>query len=314
MTRIYGFRPLHEEDDATRYKREGWDPRKTYEENMSGESLFVDDGSLEEPDLAPAPRRRKPSRHVQQLAAQGRGEDTEVAHVTRGELVVPQALQTPEFMAALARAAEAYGVPLERLRIGSAMNRINPETGAPEFWFDGLTPEMNSFAERFANTRINIDPTNSQMSDYGRQLLKLRETGDGKPSEPYYDIAGNLTSGYGHKGLITGSPEEAFTKKVSESDSAVNRNIKVPLTQAEHDALSSKAYNIGQGAFRNSSFPNLINSGDFEGAADLFLQYNKAKNPETGRLEFSRGIANRSQQERDQFLAHTLFVRGRRLP
>jgi murein DD-endopeptidase MepM/ murein hydrolase activator NlpD len=152
MTRISGnrFRPLFEEDDAARYKREGWDPRKTYEENMSGESLFVDDGSLEEPDLEPAPRRR-PLRQVRDLAAQGRGEDTEVAHVARGELVVPRALQTPEFMAALARAAAAYGVPLARLSVGNAMNRINPNTGAPEFWFgledepgrgwDSLTPK-----------------------------------------------------------------------------------------------------------------------------------------------------------------------------
>jgi hypothetical protein len=56
-----GFRPLFEEEDSEKYKRLGWDPRKTYEENMNGESLFIDDGSLEEPDLDPAPCRRKPS-------------------------------------------------------------------------------------------------------------------------------------------------------------------------------------------------------------------------------------------------------------
>ncbi len=76
---------------------------------------------------------RHQKRQARELAAQGRGEDTEIAHVTRGEFVVPQALQTPEFMAALQRAAEAQNIPLERLRVGSAKNSLNPATGAPEF-------------------------------------------------------------------------------------------------------------------------------------------------------------------------------------
>jgi hypothetical protein len=81
-------------------------------------------------------------RQAQDLAAQGRGEDTEIAHVARGEYVIPEALQTPEILAALHRAAADHGVPLERLNVGHAMNSINPNTGAPEFgfgdWFSGL--------------------------------------------------------------------------------------------------------------------------------------------------------------------------------
>ncbi len=67
------------------------------------------------------------------LAAQGRGEDTEIAHVARGEFVVPEALQTPEVLAVLCQAAANANIPLERLRIGSRANSINPNTGAPEF-------------------------------------------------------------------------------------------------------------------------------------------------------------------------------------
>ncbi len=105
MTKEYGFRrnrPLRvrllgEEEDNEKYKRLGWDPRKTHDENMSGESLFSDDGSVEEPELEPAPhRRRRPSPQARELAAEGRGEDTEIAHLARGEFVVPRALQTPE--------------------------------------------------------------------------------------------------------------------------------------------------------------------------------------------------------------------------
>ena len=37
----------------------------------------------------------KHARLARELAAKGRGDDTEVAHVARGELVVPRALQSP---------------------------------------------------------------------------------------------------------------------------------------------------------------------------------------------------------------------------
>ncbi|MHB1204839.1 MAG: hypothetical protein ACYCZX_04670 [Rhodospirillaceae bacterium] len=76
------------------------------------------------------------------LALRGRGNDTEMAHVARGEMVVPQALQNPKVLAALREASAAYGVPMEMLLVGNARNRINPETGTPEFgvmdWISGL--------------------------------------------------------------------------------------------------------------------------------------------------------------------------------
>ena len=79
------------------------------------------------------------------LALQGRGGDTEIAHVTPGEIVIPKALQTTEVMDALSRAASDRGIPIERMRAGAGENSINPETGAPEFsggLFSGVpTPE-----------------------------------------------------------------------------------------------------------------------------------------------------------------------------
>jgi len=82
-----------------------------------------------------------PSRHgklIQQiqarlLAAQGRGGDTEVAHVTPGELVLPPDLQTPELMALLQDAADARGIDVARLFVGNVRNSINPRTRTREF-------------------------------------------------------------------------------------------------------------------------------------------------------------------------------------
>lgn len=67
------------------------------------------------------------------LAAMGRGGDTEIAHLTLGEIILPAALQTPEVMHALSHAAARAGVSLGRFRLGMPENRINPNTGVAEF-------------------------------------------------------------------------------------------------------------------------------------------------------------------------------------
>jgi len=121
-----------EEDASAMYKRQGWDPRKTREENMSA----VDPFDRPEEEFDPSgyyDNEHGLSEAAETLADQGRGDDTEIAHVTPGELVIPQALQNPEVLAALRRAAAAHNIPLERLTVGNARNSINPETGAAEF-------------------------------------------------------------------------------------------------------------------------------------------------------------------------------------
>ncbi len=99
-----------------------------------------------------AAERERQVRKARALAAQGRGNDTEVAHVAPGEIVLPKALQTPEVMAALGKVAAARGVPLARLRVGDARNSINPKTGAPEF--DLSDNELISIRTALSNAGI----------------------------------------------------------------------------------------------------------------------------------------------------------------
>lgn len=70
---------------------------------------------------------------TQVLALRGRGGDEDIAHVTAGELVVPKSLQTTDVLTALQAAASEQNIPLERLRVGSTANTVNPATGLPEF-------------------------------------------------------------------------------------------------------------------------------------------------------------------------------------
>lgn len=81
-------RLFDEEEDTARYKRQGWDPRKTYEENMGYVGVLDrPDEKLEWPSPEAAPEGEDAAaRMAHKLAAQGRGEDTDIAHVARGEL------------------------------------------------------------------------------------------------------------------------------------------------------------------------------------------------------------------------------------
>lgn len=122
------------------------------------------------------------------LAMQGRGNDTEVAHVARGEMVVPQALQNAEVVTALRRAAAAHGVPVEMLLVGNSRNRINPETGAAEFgimdWINRQfitgrdrvdeDPDVHGAAEGYIarTAEVGVDSANKR-AEYARQVDRL---------------------------------------------------------------------------------------------------------------------------------------------
>ena len=82
---------------------------------------------------------------------------------------------------------------------------------------------------------------------------------------------------------------KSFEKTVSES-------VKVPLSQNQFDALVSLAYNIGSGAFKNSTLLKKLNAKDYAGAADQFLVWNK------GGGKVLKGLVRRREAERALFL------------
>ena len=68
-------------------------------------------------------------------------DDSTLAHVTPGEMVIPAAFLTPELIALLSAEARRHGVDPARFFVGSGRNSINPFTGQPEF-FDPTEEEI----------------------------------------------------------------------------------------------------------------------------------------------------------------------------
>ena len=79
-------------------------------------------------------------------------------------------------------------------------------------------------------------------------------------------------------------------------EKTVNESVKVPLSQNQFDALVSLTYNIGQTAFSNSTLLKKLNAKDYQGAADQFPRWNKAKG------KVLNGLTRRRAAERALFL------------
>ena len=109
--------------------------------------------------------------------------------------------------------------------------------------------------------------------------LSLVAEFEGFRAEPYPDIGGKLSIGFGH--LI--KPTESFTsltyaqaqallsQDMEPVDNALTSLVQVPVTQNQWDALASLTYNIGSGNFMHSTLLRRLNGGDKAGAAQQFL-------------------------------------------
>lgn len=126
--------------------------------------------------------------------------------------------------------------------------------------------------------------------------------------EAYQDSAGVCTIGYGTTVYPNGAPvqpndqcsiEQARSfmhHDLARFEKAVSSSVKVPLTQNQFDALVSLSYNIGAGAFTNSTLLKLLNQGDYVGASHQFDVWIKAGG------QTVQGLVNRRAVEKAYFL------------
>ncbi|MBE9180927.1 lysozyme [Oculatella sp. LEGE 06141] len=139
-----------------------------------------------------------------------------------------------------------------------------------------------------------------QINTQGLELLKSFE---GLRLTAYRDAVGVWTIGYGtttgvRPGMrITQSQAEALLRQdLLRFETAVNNLVKVPLTDNQFSALVSFTYNVGERALGTSTLLRLLNQGNYRGAANEFLRWNKAG----GRV--LAGLTRRRNAERTLFL------------
>ncbi|MBG0660369.1 lysozyme [Enterobacter roggenkampii] len=145
-----------------------------------------------------------------------------------------------------------------------------------------------------------------QTSDKGIAMIKQFE---GCKLTAYQDSVGVWTIGYGWTKPVDGKPIRAGMTIKQETaerllktglvsyESDVSRLVKVGLTQGQFDALVSFTYNLGVRSLSTSTLLRKLNAGDYAGAADEFLRWNKAGG------KVLNGLTRRREAERALFLS-----------
>lgn len=123
---------------------------------------------------------------------------------------------------------------------------------------------------------------------------------EGLKLNAYLDSVGIPTIGYGHTFNVhmgdTCTEDQAdlyLQDDVAHAVAAINRYVKVTLTQHQFDALVSLCYNIGEGNFSHSTLLKLLNSEQFQAASEQFKRWDLA-----GGKELPGLLARRKDEER----------------
>lgn len=145
-----------------------------------------------------------------------------------------------------------------------------------------------------------------QISPKGIALIKEFE---GCRLTAYQDSVGVWTIGYGWTNHVDGKPVKAGMQIKQETaerllktglvsyESDVSRLVKVGLTQEQFDALVAFTYNLGARSLSTSTLLRKLNAGDYSGAAEEFLRWNKAGG------KVLNGLTRRREAERALFLS-----------
>jgi GH24 family phage-related lysozyme (muramidase) len=145
-----------------------------------------------------------------------------------------------------------------------------------------------------------------QTSEKGIALIKQFE---GCKLTAYQDSVGVWTIGYGWTQPVDGKPvrsgmtikqetaERLLKTGLVSYEIDVSRLVKVGLTQGQFDALVSFTYNLGARSLSTSTLLRKLNAGDYAGAADEFLRWNKAGG------KVLNGLTRRREAERALFLS-----------
>lgn len=122
---------------------------------------------------------------------------------------------------------------------------------------------------------------------------------EGYRDEAYIPVKGDVpTIGFGNtEGVQLGDktdPVRALIRLQQSADqyaNAVKRCAPVPMYQHEFNAYVSLTYNIGQGAFCSSTLARKLVAGDYAGACDEILRWDKFRGKPLP------GLTKRRQQE-----------------
>jgi len=116
-------------------------------------------------------------------------------------------------------------------------------------------------------------------SDQIKEWIKLEERRDGPALKPQTDPDGNIEVGWGHRltapytaDYTLDQVENFFENDIAIAERSVSKNITMPLSQWQFDALVSFVFNDGEEALTHT-IAKKLNSGNIYEAMDTLLKY-----------------------------------------
>lgn len=136
-----------------------------------------------------------------------------------------------------------------------------------------------------------------------QEALNLLKHLEGCRLTVYLDVAGYPTVGYGHRTLLP--PGSHILQQTADDilgidigfyEEEVASLVDVPLNDNQFSALVLFTFNVGEKALMGSTLLRKLNAGDYQGAADEFLRWDKAGG------HVVEGLHDRRVVERNLFL------------
>jgi len=151
-------------------------------------------------------------------------------------------------------------------------------------------------------------PAALPVSPHAIDLIKEFE---GFESQAYIDTDGTPVIGYGLS-KINGKPVQmgdlisakkadlVLNNQLQVIQTALDKAISVDLSDRQLSAIASLSFNVGVDFIGESTLVRKLNAGDYDGAANEFLRWDKAD--VRGQLVQMPGLTRRRQAERELFL------------
>ncbi len=139
-------------------------------------------------------------------------------------------------------------------------------------------------------------------------LIPYIKRKEGFRQRVYADAEGYPTVGWGHRLLNPASFPDGVTEELAEhmlacdvddAESAVNRLVRVPLSQGQFDALVDFVFNLGSGRLASSTLLRDLNELRYDEASLQILRWDHAG------MKVLEGLEERRRDEYDMW--HGLF-------
>jgi lysozyme len=115
--------------------------------------------------------------------------------------------------------------------------------------------------------------------------IKLVMSAEGFRGRVYKDVCGYPSIGYGHKllhsdsfpdGISEATAQHMLSCDLDDAEAAVEKLVRVPLTQGQFDALVDFVFNLGAVRLAGSTMRKLLNECKYDAASEQLARWDHA--------------------------------------